>query len=123
MNEDPLVSVPTLLRLTPPYYAVIFTSVRTPGDEGYSAAAEEMLQLARKQPGFLGFESARQGLGISISYWASLEAIESWKHNSEHRRTQPSAQQWYSSYRIRVCRVEREYGTQGQNRSVDASTG
>ena len=94
----------------PPYYAVIFTSLRTDGDNGYGETAERMLELASQQPGFLGFESARQGLGISVSYWSSLEAISDWKANIEHRKAQEKARDWYQSFRVRVCRVEREYG-------------
>lgn len=94
----------------PPYFAVIFTSVRTDGDHGYAHAAEKMLELASQQPGFLGFETARQEIGISVSYWASPEAIAVWKQNFEHRQTQSRAKDWYQAFRIRVCRVEREYG-------------
>jgi heme-degrading monooxygenase HmoA len=95
---------------SPPYYAVIFTSVRTDGDNGYGDAAKRMLELATKQPGFLGFESARQDIGISVSYWSSIEAIKAWKENAEHRGTQKKAKEWYSSFQVRVCRVEKEYG-------------
>lgn len=95
---------------TPPYYAVIFTSVRTDGDHGYGAMAEKMLALASKQPGFLGFESARQEIGISVSYWSTLDAIRAWKENIAHREAQGRAQEWYQAFRVRVCRVEREYG-------------
>lgn len=94
----------------PPYYAVIFTSVRTDGDNSYADAAKRMLELASKQSGFLGFETARQEIGISVSYWSSLEAIKAWKENTEHRETQKKAKDWYSSFRVRVCRVEKEYG-------------
>lgn len=95
---------------SPPYYAVIFTSVRTEGDGGYAAAAKRMLELASMQPGFLGFESARQEIGISVSYWSSLEAIAAWKENAEHRDARKHARGWYGKFRVRVCRVEREYG-------------
>ena len=94
----------------PPYFAVIFTSVRTDGDNGYGEVAAQMVELASKQPGFLGFESARQEIGISVSYWASLEAIAAWKDNMAHRQAQSRARDWYSAFRVRVCRVEREYG-------------
>jgi heme-degrading monooxygenase HmoA len=94
----------------PPYYAVIFTSVRTDGDNGYADTAAQMLKLASEQPGFLGFESARQEIGISVSYWSSLEAIAAWKQNNTHRLAQQRAHDWYRQYRVRVCRVEREYG-------------
>ena len=93
-----------------PYYAVIFTSVRSDGDNGYADTAKQMLELARQQPGFLGFESARQEIGISVSYWASLEAIKVWKENTIHRIAQGRANDWYTHFRVRVCRVEREYG-------------
>ncbi|MDD2988356.1 MAG: antibiotic biosynthesis monooxygenase [Zoogloea sp.] len=94
----------------PPYYAVIFTSVRTDGDNGYAQMAEEMLALAAVQPGFLGFESARNEIGISVSYWASEEAIAAWKANAAHGQAQGRAKDWYAHFRVRVCRVEREYG-------------
>lgn len=93
-----------------PYYAVIFTSIRTDGDDGYAETAKQMLELASAQPGFLGFESARQEIGISVSYWASLEAIAAWKENVAHRQAQRRAKDWYRAFRVRVCRVEREYG-------------
>ncbi len=94
----------------PPYYAVIFTSVRTDSDNGYGETAKQMLELASKQPGFLGFETARQEIGISVSYWSSLEAIKAWKENTIHRQAQNRAKDWYKTFRVRVCRVEREYG-------------
>ncbi|MFZ5621344.1 MAG: antibiotic biosynthesis monooxygenase family protein [Pseudomonadota bacterium] len=94
----------------PPYYAVIFTSVRTDGDHGYAEMAKRMLELASRQPGFLGFESARQDIGISVSYWASPEAIQAWKQDVSHREAQSRAKDWYRAFRVRVCRVEREYG-------------
>lgn len=94
----------------PPYFAVIFTSVRTDGDNGYAETAKQILELASAQPGFLGFESARQEIGISISYWESQEAITAWKENIDHRQAQSRAKDWYREFRVRVCHVEREYG-------------
>ena len=94
----------------PPYYAVIFTSIRTPGDNGYGEMADAMERLAAQQPGFLGFETARQEFGISVSYWTSLAAIQAWKNNAEHQQAQKKAKQWYQTFRVRVCRVEKEYG-------------
>lgn len=95
---------------TPPYYAVIFTSLRTEGDNGYAEAAKHIAELAQQQPGFLGMDSVRNGLGITVSYWESLDAIKAWKENLDHRQAQSRAQEWYKSFRVRVCRVEREYG-------------
>ncbi|MCE7922949.1 MAG: antibiotic biosynthesis monooxygenase [Haliscomenobacteraceae bacterium CHB4] len=95
----------------PPYYAVIFTSLRTEGDHGYGKMAEHMVELASRQPGFLGVESAREGVGITVSYWESLEAIRHWKANAEHLVAQRlGREKWYSAYKTRVCLVERDYG-------------
>ncbi|MFN0034916.1 MAG: antibiotic biosynthesis monooxygenase family protein [Saprospiraceae bacterium] len=96
----------------PPYYAVIFTSTRTGGDaEGYAEMAEHMAALAAQQPGYLGAESARDGLGITVSYWESLDAIRQWKANAEHLVAQRfGREKWYSAYKTRVCKVERDYG-------------
>jgi heme-degrading monooxygenase HmoA len=94
----------------PPYYAVIFTSLRTAVEEGYAATAERMVELASGQPGFLGVESARSGVGITVSYWSSLEAIRDWKRHVEHLDAQAAGRErWYSRYKIRICRVERDY--------------
>jgi len=96
---------------TPPYYAVIFTSLRTQGDNDYGAMADEMFELAQQQPGYLGFESAREGLGITVSYWRSLEDIKNWKANERHLIAQKAGrEQWYEQYKVRICKVERDYG-------------
>ena len=95
----------------PPYYAVIFTSLRTDGDDGYAETAQRMEELSSRHPGFLGIESARSELGITVSYWSSLEAIKNWKQNTEHLAAQQKGKEkWYADYRIRICKVEREYG-------------
>lgn len=95
----------------PPYYAVIFSSLRTEGDQGYGAAATRMLELAREQPGFLGVESAREdGLGITVSYWQDEAAILAWKRQAEHREVREQGRAtWYSAFQTRVCKVERAY--------------
>ena len=96
----------------PPYYAVIFTSMRSEGDNEYQHTAERMLELASQQPGFLGFETAREDIGISVSYWTDEASIKAWKANAEHLAAQQRGKQdWYQWYRVRVCRVEREYGS------------
>ncbi len=93
----------------PPYYAVIFTSDRTDDDNGYSQMAERMLELARKQPGFLGVESAREQIGITISYWSDLESIKKWKENAEHREAQKMGiEKYYTSFKTRIAKVERD---------------
>jgi heme-degrading monooxygenase HmoA len=94
----------------PPYYAVIFTSRRTEVDEGYGATSDRMIELAARQPGFLGVESARgaDGLGITVSYWESEEAIANWRRDAEHRLAQAGGREkWYSEFVTRVARVER----------------
>lgn len=95
----------------PPYYAVIFTSERTEGDDGYEEMAKMMVELAVKQPGFLGVESVRgqDGIGITVSYWTSLEAIRNWKKHDWHQLAQKKGKaDWYKRYALRVCYVERD---------------
>jgi len=96
---------------SPPYYVVIFTSLRQPGDDAaYAAMAEKMRQLAAEQEGFLGMESARNDVGITVSYWKDPAAIRAWKNHVEHvaaRRL--GREKWYSRFIVRVARVEKEY--------------
>jgi len=95
---------------TPPYYAVIFTSHRTDGDKGYSQMAERMFRLASEQSGFLGVESAREDVGITVSYWSDLESIKRWKENVEHQEAQKLGhKKWYSSFKTRITKVDRDY--------------
>ncbi len=97
-------------KLTPPYYAVIFTSTLSKNTDGYNAMAVAMEELARQQPGFLGFKSVRQGLGITISYWNTQEAIVQWKANAEHKVAQLKGKtDWYADYEVEICKVERAY--------------
>jgi heme-degrading monooxygenase HmoA len=93
----------------PPYYAVIFTSRHATEHEGYGEMSERMEELARRQPGFLGVESVREGaIGITVSYWDSLDAIYAWRRDVEHREAQRLGRdRWYDDYVIRVARVER----------------
>jgi len=95
----------------PPYFAVIFTSVRTKGDNGYSEMADQMLELARQQEGFLGVESARNEIGITVSYWRDLESIRKWRENFEHTvAREKGRKEWYQSFKVRIAKVERDYG-------------
>jgi len=97
----------------PPYYAVIFASRRGAGDQGYGAMAQRMAELAAQQPGYLGADSARDadGFGITVSYWASEQAIAAWKAHAEHQLAQQQGQScWYEHYEIRIAKVERAYG-------------
>ena len=93
-----------------PYYAVIFTSLQNQTVEGYEEMSNKMEELAKQQPGYLGMESARNDIGITISYWESLDAIKHWKQQSEHLEAQKKGRNdWYNWYHVRICRVEREY--------------
>lgn len=92
------------------YYAVIFTSTRTEVEEGYAQMAIRMVELAKHQPGFIGLESARSEIGITVSYWESLEAIKAWKENTKHLFAQEKGKTtWYKNYKVRIAKVEREY--------------
>lgn len=97
----------------PPYYAVVFTSIRTPMDgDAYAATADRMVELAQTMPGFLGVDSVRgeNGLGITVSYWQSEEAIRHWQQHAEHLIAQRlGRERWYECFELRVCRVERAY--------------
>ena len=104
---DPIARTPE-----PPYVAVIFTSLRTPGDEGYEVTSDEMMRMVEQQPGFLGVESARgaDGLGITVSYWRDAQSVRAWKAVAEHRIAQKlGRERWYRAYQTRVCTVERDY--------------
>lgn len=97
--------------MKPPYYAVIFTSIKTENHEGYDEMATKMVTLAQQQEGFLGVESARNEIGITVSYWRDLESIKNWKQNLDHIEAQQNGiKLWYKKYTVRIALVEREYG-------------
>ncbi|MFT5071540.1 MAG: heme-degrading monooxygenase HmoA [Planctomycetota bacterium] len=101
--------------MTLPYYAVIFTSILTKDHEGYEEMALKMEDLAKKQPGFLGLESAREAVGVTVSYWESEQAILAWKANLDHQQAQKLGRdKWYASYKIEIARVERVYGSENK---------
>jgi heme-degrading monooxygenase HmoA len=95
---------------TPPYYAVIFTSIRTEEDRDYEKISFRMVELAKKQPGFLGVESARNETGITVSYWSDLESIKNWKQQAEHTVAQEMGRnEFYTTYKVRICLVQKDY--------------
>jgi len=95
----------------PPYYAVIFTSLRTDGDNGYEQMSAKMMELASKQYGFLGVESARGELGITISYWHDENSIRKWKENIDHTLAREKGRnEWYKAFKVRISKIERDYG-------------
>ncbi|MFZ3174714.1 MAG: antibiotic biosynthesis monooxygenase [Thiobacillus sp.] len=105
----------------PPYYAVVFSSQRTDGDNGYGQMAARMVELAARQPGFIGVESVRgdDGFGITVSYWKSGEAIAAWKADVEHLAAQEMGKRaWYEHYELRIAKVERAYAKSPINVNV-----
>ena len=93
-----------------PYYAVIFTSIRTDNDNSYADMSQKMIDLAKQQDGFLGIESAREEIGITVSYWRDLDSIKKWKDNSEHTIAREKGREiWYKSFKTRIAKVERDY--------------
>ena len=96
---------------SPPYYAVIFTSVRSQIDQGYSEMSDKMVTLAKRQPGFLGVESSRESLGITVSYWKDLDSIRQWKEHAGHTLARQKGREvWYRQFKARIAKVERDYG-------------
>jgi heme-degrading monooxygenase HmoA len=97
--------------LKPPYFAVIFTTTVTDDLEGYMETALRMEELAKEQKGYLGIESARNEIGITVSYWQTQDDIIAWKNNVEHTEVRNiGREKWYQQYQLRICKVEREYG-------------
>ena len=95
----------------PPYYAVVFSSTLKEQVDGYSAMGDLMVELAQKQEGFLGIETARNEIGITVSYWKDLESIKKWKEVSDHKIAQQKGyQDWYNTFKVRISKVERDYG-------------
>ena len=93
-----------------PYYAVVFTSITTENGKGYNSMSDKMVELASQQKGFLGIESARNELGITVSYWLDLESIRNWKMEAQHTEARNlGREQWYKNFKVRICKVERDY--------------
>ncbi|MEV2252413.1 antibiotic biosynthesis monooxygenase [Streptomyces sp. NPDC050147] len=114
MSDQPATPVPPF---EPPYYTVVFTSVRTAAadgqDDGYDETAARMDELVAAVPGFLGMESARTpgGLGITVGYFRDADAIQQWRADAEHRTAQKRGRgEWYETYSVHVAKVERSYG-------------
>ncbi len=94
----------------PPYYTVIFTSERTTNDTGYKKMSDKMIELVKIQPGFLGIESARNKVGITVSYWKDLDSIKKWKFNAEHTIARDKGRSiWYQAFKVRIAKVEADY--------------
>ncbi len=92
----------------PPYYAAIFISELSNNDEGYAQMAQQMLELAHTMPGFLGVESAREQVGITVSFWRDEASIAHWRKQAQHVQAQKlGREKWYQNYQIHIARVER----------------
>jgi len=101
------------------YYAVIFTSLRTAGDNGYNDMSKQMVDLAKEQPGFIGVESAREDVGITVSYWETMEDIQQWRLHSEHTIARKQGKKiWYTEFKVRICQVVREYEFSTQKKDM-----
>lgn len=106
--EDPFVIATTP---EPPYTAVIFTPLRSEGDNGYAVMSRRMGELAAQQPGYPGIELARDEVGITVSYWVDETAAQAWKQVAEHLIAQNRGRvAWYSDYQVRIATVTRSYG-------------
>ncbi len=93
----------------PPYYAVIFTTVKSENLEGYAEMNARMFELAQQQKGYLGIESTHGAIGLSVTYWETLEDIARWRNHAEHKLAQAKGYAtWYQAFATRVCRVERD---------------
>ncbi|MGW0909175.1 antibiotic biosynthesis monooxygenase family protein [Streptomyces sp. NPDC002853] len=106
-------AVRPVLPFQPPYYAVVFSSLRTDSDDGYDETGDRMDELVASVPGFLGMDSARTpgGLGITVGYFRDVDAIAQWRSDAEHRTAQKRGRaEWYERYVVHVAKVERSYG-------------
>ena len=100
-----------IANLKTPYYAVVFTTLLTENLTDYEKTSERMEKLAKLQEGYLGIESARNKIGITVSYWKDLASITKWKNNIEHTEARVKGRnKWYQQYQLRICKVERDYG-------------
>ncbi len=95
----------------PPYYAVIAPAELADDTRGYFEMAESLIELARKQPGFIGIEGGyMKGFSLAVSYWESLEAIQNWSRNSRHMLAKDKAKSdWFKKYVTRIAKVEKVY--------------
>lgn len=110
MSEQRIAPVPAH---QPPYYAVVFTSLRTEPDAGYGETAERLGELVKDVPGFLGEDSARTpgGLGITVAYFRDLAGIERWRAHEERRAAKEHGRaHWYERYSLHIAKVEHSHG-------------
>ena len=92
-------------------YAVIFKADVRQFDEDYELTAARMRELAINDYGCVDFIACNEGeLEIAISYWNSLEQIQTWKNDPEHLQAQALGKhKWYASYQVQIVEILREY--------------
>ena len=90
----------------------IFRSRLRPGvDAEYGPLAERMYRIASSLPGFVSSRDfvADDGERVAIIEFESEAAHAGWRDHPEHRRAQQRGRaEFYATYRIQVCRVDRE---------------
>ena len=100
--------------IPPGSVAVIFMSKRNDSD-GYDEAVADMRLAAERFPGYVGIWSARgeDGVGITVSYWASDEAARAWKADAAHAAIREHGRaKWHDWYDMAIAEVTRSYGWQ-----------
>ncbi|MFE2581607.1 antibiotic biosynthesis monooxygenase family protein [Streptomyces sp. NPDC059378] len=113
MSDHPEAPVEPFAAHEPPYYAVVFTTVRTQDQSGYGETNARMEELVKDVPGYLGMDHAQTpgGLGITVAYFRDADALTQWRTDAEHRAAQQRGRdRWYESYTLHVAKVERSHG-------------
>ena len=91
---------------------VVFRSRLRAGDtSAYEATAVRMDELAHQQPGFRSIKtfSAEDGERVSIVEFDTLEAVNAWRANAEHREAQRRGRsEFYADYSLQTCELIRE---------------
>ncbi|GAB5465198.1 MAG: antibiotic biosynthesis monooxygenase [Candidatus Kapaibacteriales bacterium] len=99
----------------PPYYAVVFTaklnSLISESENDYTSTLNQLRSEVENLPGFLGMESTGKEDEITVSYWKDIDDIRNWQTNKEHFIAKKKGiREWYDSYKVRICKVEKSYG-------------
>lgn len=92
-------------------FAVIFYNKLKDQSDKYGKVSQAMIELAQEQDGYVGIESVRDahGLGITVSYWRTLESIHKWKSNVDHMAAQSyGIAEGYEWYHLTVAKVQYE---------------
>ena len=107
--------------------AVIFEVNLAQGrKDDYLDIAAGLRPLLQEIDGFISierFESLSEpGKLLSLSFWRDEEAITAWRNLEKHRQAQAKGRKTiFSSYRLRIARVERDYGLSDREQAPDDS--